>query len=148
LLIPRIKISIIILALFLAGSIAAKAIGSLQSINPALRGFVEGCKDKPQPCWYGFVPDVTSRFDAEKIAKKLGFIACHIQFDYSRINETITAIELQECSGILYGDLAQQFQFSLPLPHGIWPTMNISAILTDEWPFWEVIELRIAKVDA
>jgi hypothetical protein len=37
-------------------TLTARAIGTTQPTNPALRGFIEGCENKPQPCWYGIVP--------------------------------------------------------------------------------------------
>ena len=52
----QLKASSVLVALFLAISIGAKAVGALQPPNPALRGFVEGCENEPQPCWYGIVP--------------------------------------------------------------------------------------------
>ena len=50
----------------LALSLIACAIGTTQRSNPALRGFTEGCKDKPQPCWYGIVPGVTTMGESAK----------------------------------------------------------------------------------
>jgi len=68
------KISGYLVAILLTVSIAAKAIGSLQPPYPALRGFVEGCEDKPQPCWHGIVPGVTLADDARKIVEGLGYV--------------------------------------------------------------------------
>lgn len=48
---------------FLALTIAARLVGTARPLNPALAGFIEGCDGKPQPCWYGIVPGVTT--DAE-----------------------------------------------------------------------------------
>jgi len=42
--------------IFLTMTVAARALGGTQPPNPALRGFVEGCEGKAQPCWYGIVP--------------------------------------------------------------------------------------------
>src|SRR5689334_17247061 len=53
------KVTVILIAVLMVVCIEAKAVGALQPPNPALRGFVEGCEDKPQPCWYGIVPGVT-----------------------------------------------------------------------------------------
>jgi hypothetical protein len=54
-------------------SLVARAIGTTQPPNPALRGFVEGCKDKPQPCWYGLVPGVTSEKEAVELMVKANY---------------------------------------------------------------------------
>jgi hypothetical protein len=48
-------------------TLIARAIGTTQPPNPALRGFVEGCEDKPQPCWYGIVPGITTIGEAKII---------------------------------------------------------------------------------
>lgn len=61
------KLSTTFLCVFLVLAIVARALGSTQPPNPALRGFVEGCEDKPQPCWYGIVPGVTTVDDAQKL---------------------------------------------------------------------------------
>ena len=69
----QLKISVVFITLFLAANIAAKAIGSLQSPNPALKGFTEGCENKPQPCWYGIVPGVTTWEAAESILVNMDY---------------------------------------------------------------------------
>jgi len=38
----------------------ARALGSMQPPSPALRAFIDGCEDKPSPCWFGVVPGITS----------------------------------------------------------------------------------------
>lgn len=38
-----------------------------------MRGFIEGCEDKPQPCWYGIIPGETTLEDARNILEKLGY---------------------------------------------------------------------------
>lgn len=89
----QLKTSFILLTLFLTIAIAAKAVGSLQPINPAMRGFIEGCEDKPQPCWYGIVLNSTTIENAHVLTElncvsnqgtfdsRLGFVlhyACNI----------------------------------------------------------------------
>ena len=51
----------------------ARSLGAAQPPNPALRGFVEGCEDQPQPCWYGIVPGVTDEESARSSVKKAGY---------------------------------------------------------------------------
>lgn len=46
-------------------TLTARTVGTTQPPNPALRGFVEGCEDKPQPCWYGIVPGMTTIEEAK-----------------------------------------------------------------------------------
>jgi hypothetical protein len=54
-------------------SLAARVLGSTQPPNPALRGFTEGCEDKPQPCWYGIVPGVTTVEQAKSLFAEQGY---------------------------------------------------------------------------
>jgi hypothetical protein len=54
------KLGLILIAIFASFSVTARALGTAQLPNPALAGFTEGCEDKPQPCWYGIVPGVTT----------------------------------------------------------------------------------------
>lgn len=49
---------------FLILSIAARALGSTQPPNPALRGFTEGCEHTSRPCWYGILLGTTKLSDA------------------------------------------------------------------------------------
>jgi hypothetical protein len=72
LLIPQFKVSLTFVAILLTISMAAKAIGSFQPPNPALSGFIEGCEDKLQPCWYGIVPGVTTLEEATQPLKEYG----------------------------------------------------------------------------
>jgi hypothetical protein len=60
----NLKLIVTLAIAFVALALAARALGGTQPPNPALRGFVEGCEDKPQPCWYGIVPGVTTMQNA------------------------------------------------------------------------------------
>jgi hypothetical protein len=73
---------------FLALMVAARMVGAGQPLNPALSGFVEGCEDKPQPCWYGIVPGQTT--DAE-IYRLLAF-AGEPEFSRSIFSRDFTLI--------------------------------------------------------
>lgn len=55
-----IKLILPIAAACLIFMLIARAIGTTQPPKLALSGFVEGCENKPQPCWYGIVPGVTT----------------------------------------------------------------------------------------
>jgi hypothetical protein len=79
-LVVQLKTTSILIILFLAVSIVAKSFGGLQPPNPALRGFIEGCEDKPQPCWYGIVPGETTVEEAH-ILTELGCITNEASFD-------------------------------------------------------------------
>lgn len=106
LLLPQLKVAIIILTVLLAGSIAAKAIGSLQSPNnPALRGFTEGCEDKPQPCWYGIIPGVTTEEEANQILEKLTYgksVNIEHMSRYAEINIIDCDIHIGAYSNLVY----------------------------------------------
>jgi hypothetical protein len=123
----RLKSSVYLVAILLMVSVAAKAVGSLQPINPALRGFVEGCEDKPQPCWYGIVPGKTRSEDGQKILEKEGyqqsptasFISSFLTTANPPVCKKIVFLEgglpdgnmvaftivLSQCSGLKSGDL-------------------------------------------
>ena len=62
-----------LLLMFVPLAIIARVLGAAQPPNPALRGFVEGCEGKPQPCWYGILPGVTDEESARTNAKKAGY---------------------------------------------------------------------------
>jgi hypothetical protein len=67
------KLTLSTAPIFLALFLIARALGMTQPPNPALRGFTEGCKDKPQPCWYGIVPGVTRKEDVIQLIKNMGY---------------------------------------------------------------------------
>lgn len=144
-LILQLKLSIIVLALFLVGSIAAKAIGSLQPINPALRGFTEGCEDKPQPCWYGIVPGVTAANNVTEILHGIDNTFCNIYLISDTYAQTIEAIELKDCEGIRVGDLF--LQFGMTIPSSVYPSVVIhqSTHRTfSTWPYWKIYNFRVS----
>lgn len=60
-------------ALTFALALTARAWSETQRPHPALRGFVEGCDGKPQPCWFGIVPGETSVRDVTDILTRLGY---------------------------------------------------------------------------
>jgi hypothetical protein len=66
------KLSAYLVAMLLTLNIAAKTIGSLQPPNPAMKGFTEGCDNKPQPCWYGIVPGETKPNEAKQKLQEYG----------------------------------------------------------------------------
>ncbi len=65
------KSFLLIGVLFAALSVTARALGKTQPPNPAVIGFVEGCRDKPQPCWFGVMPGVTT---IDELYQLLNFI--------------------------------------------------------------------------
>jgi hypothetical protein len=65
-------VTIMVISL-LALSLTAGALGSTQPPNPALQGFVEGCEDKPQPCWYGIVPGITTAEETMHVLEEQGY---------------------------------------------------------------------------
>ncbi|MBI5666456.1 MAG: hypothetical protein HZC41_00490 [Chloroflexi bacterium] len=125
-----------LVAAFAALNVATRAIGTLQPPNPALAGFIEGCEDKPQPCWYGIVPGIStweegeitlSHFSYEQsyeawispdgyaavyeFSKNLPCRAVYLVMDrleYSKTN-SIDRVEFDECSDLLFGDIVERF---------------------------------------
>jgi hypothetical protein len=71
----QLKLSAYLIVILLILNIAAKAMGSLQQQpDLSLEGFfVQGCKDKSYPCWYGIAPGVTTWDAAETTLKNMGY---------------------------------------------------------------------------
>jgi hypothetical protein len=63
----QLKITTVLIILFLTVNMAAKAIGSSQPPNPALQEFITGCQGRLFPCWNGIVPGVTTVEEAHEI---------------------------------------------------------------------------------
>src|SRR5262245_33041521 len=68
------KLVPLFILIFLVLSLTARVLGTTQPPNPALRGFTEGCEDKPQPCWYGIVPGVTTAEEAIELLDEQGYV--------------------------------------------------------------------------
>ncbi len=68
------RVSILVITGFTALTIAARTVGTAQPSNPALAGFTEGCENKPQPCWYGIVPGLTTVDEASVILASIGYL--------------------------------------------------------------------------
>jgi hypothetical protein len=103
-----------------------------------LRGFTEGCEDKPRPCWYGVVPGVTNFDDVPKILMRtsvwkpetikseidpitqkavwritnVSFTDCRIIIGtgYSQ-TEKINEIDFYDCSHIVLGHLVDFIEY-------------------------------------
>ena len=90
----------------------AHLLGRLRPVNPALRGFIEGCEDKPQPCWYGLVPGVTTPAELEQIqAEKLNQVISELSTNncvvpFSFFENVLYRIRIKPCN-ITIGDLIQ-----------------------------------------
>lgn len=111
---------------FAVFSLAARALGSTQPANPALEGFTVGCEGKPQPCWYGIVPGVTTVEEASSLLQTSGYLRAYMpqyiqgeglncgriwinrEFDHEwrwpRDNR-VWGIHISQCDNILLGSL-------------------------------------------
>ncbi len=69
------KLSLSFILAFGLFNVIVRGIGEIQPPNPALAGFNEGCEGKPQPCWYGIVPGVTTMREAKQISTQAVFQA-------------------------------------------------------------------------
>jgi hypothetical protein len=67
------KLALLLTLVLTATSLAARVMGNTQPLNPALLGFTEGCEDKPQPCWYGIMPGVTTTEEGKQILDAVGY---------------------------------------------------------------------------
>jgi hypothetical protein len=129
---PRLYLKLIlsIVLIFLSLSLIARAIGMTQPPNPALRGFMEGCEGKSQPCWYGIVLGVTTWEEGGILLEKYNYARrdypqdswsfylvdnprCTVHF-MSEISQApiITLLELTFCGNTSLGDIA--YYASLP----------------------------------
>jgi hypothetical protein len=93
--------SILLMVVFTALTMAARALGITRPFNPALAGFSEGCQDKPQPCWHGIVPGVTPMEEAEATLIRQGY---RIDRPNEGGGEAIRVTSDFQCTVILYGD--------------------------------------------
>jgi hypothetical protein len=84
--------------ILLALSVAARTLGAAQPFHPVLRGFVEDCDDKPQPCWYGIVPGETTPHQARELLVKHGFMPSSQRFDFAILN-TETFVQPDDAAG-------------------------------------------------
>jgi hypothetical protein len=121
------KLILPVIIIFLALSIGTRALGATQPPNPALGPFSEGCEGKPQPCWLGVVPGLTTEAETRKLLAfaggptrrgivtggfKLVFTLpqplsyCYAAFDF--VDGVVNRGELSLChqSTIRVGDLA------------------------------------------
>jgi hypothetical protein len=85
---------------FLVFSLAARAVGTTQPVNPALRGFVEGCEDKSQPCWFGIVPGRTTAEQAYRILSHMGYEISDSIFGNTRQLQT-RLLDRADCGQII-----------------------------------------------
>jgi len=119
-------ITAILLSLaFLSVGLLSKALGSLQPPSTALAGFVEGCEGKPQPCWYGIVPGVTTVDEAQHLLSardyqfepRLGRSALEMVYQHRQINRCtisliwiysssiVDVLSIQYCKDLQLGDI-------------------------------------------
>jgi hypothetical protein len=124
---------------FLLLSLTARALGNTQPPNPALRGFIENCEDKPQPCWYGIVPGVTKVEEASAYLLEIDYVDyydeqnvsgkskyCDVFHQYSLKDRTIIGISLQNCRHIDLGLLINE----LGSPNFVTPGGDGEIVLT------------------
>lgn len=105
--------------------VAARVLGSTQPPNPALRGFGENCATKPQPCWYGIVPEKTEIPDIEALLNQSSYVQSYnpqsleaigtncsrLWFNLGlydawarRINNTPIGLVFSDCHALTLGD--------------------------------------------
>jgi hypothetical protein len=68
------RLSLCFIVVIFALALTARALGGTQPPNLALRGFIEGCEGKSQPCWYGLVPGETSYAEVVARLHELGMM--------------------------------------------------------------------------
>jgi hypothetical protein len=114
-------LSVIFILMFTLCGVALSAFGATQPINPALRGFVEGCEGIPQPCWYGIMPGVTTVQEADTTLQNRDFQrdptlrytttytssreSCSFQVDVAFNDVNVDYLHIFLCSGLQVGDV-------------------------------------------
>jgi hypothetical protein len=113
-----------VILVFTASSLAARALGSIQPLEPALTGFTVGCADQPQPCWFGIVPGVTTAADATRLLTAQGYTESSdglgtlvywqpgnlcSRLWVGRNEQRITRIGMPLCADVRLGSLAALF---------------------------------------
>ena len=123
------KLALILITVLIPVSIVAKAFGTLQPPSPALRGFIEGCEEQPQPCWYGIVPGITTLEQARTRIISLGYMLSQqtqdaayyykddpadcprVILSYTGSRDPAFSIHLYQCNQLSIGDSAQLGRF-------------------------------------
>ncbi len=111
----------VLVAFLLILTTVMQLLGGLEPPHPALEGFISGCDDKPQPCWYGIVVGVTTWEEAQPILQAAGYAAsptndaprpdlCDLDTGVaSGETRTITIMQFVPCPGLRLGDVVQMF---------------------------------------
>jgi hypothetical protein len=113
---------------FLLLSLTARALGNTQPPNPALRGFVEGCEDKPQPCWYGIVPGVTTAEEGNMVLNSIRYEfdetvsseffrhysqpnsnSCRVILENDHVTSQIRRLTVANCKSLIFGNILAIF---------------------------------------
>jgi hypothetical protein len=116
-----IHLSLLLIAVSGLLAITMSALASTQPMHPALRGFVEGCENVSQPCWYGIVPGVTSAQEADRIIASLpnyvpswlGHLSppnheappCQVYYYVRSPQNTVEYLTFNPCSPLQLGDI-------------------------------------------
>ena len=112
------KLILPIAAIFLALSLVARTLGGTQPPNPALAGFTIGCEGKPQPCWYGIVPGVTTVEEAIVALNQRDDLSRVDNFLFRQLSDSecvfslegaITSVIIEGCKAVELGDIITWF---------------------------------------
>lgn len=119
-----VKASAVAAGLFAVLNILMLLAGQAQAPETWLTEFAQACMDRPQPCWYGIVPGVTTVAETQRIVLGLGYtpsrrssygiityglhervIGCTLQATYDESTGPIRSLHFRDCTGIRVGDL-------------------------------------------
>ncbi len=135
------KVAFLITLILTVPSLIIRVIGSTQPHNSAMRGFTEGCKGHPQPCWYGIIPNKTAFDDAVHRVRDRGlpiikspnetdfpaavikadFIDCEVElFRSDKDSSLFGGFYFQNCQTLKLGDILNQ----LNTPYMITTTLS------------------------
>jgi hypothetical protein len=111
------KVSLCLLLAFTLFAIFPRLSSQAEPPNLALRGFTAGCLDKPKPCWYGIVPNITTREETVAILTGLGY---RLAIDHNAVGpqliETVASPEGFGCAASVKIRPRPRGRSSQPLP--------------------------------
>jgi hypothetical protein len=145
-----VRLSLLLMPILALLIIIMGALGSTQPLHPALRGFIEGCENIPQPCWYGIALGRMTVQEAQpflKHARDLLDQQCQMDYFPSRFDDPVY-IQL-DCPNLKIGDLIAVMgepvdiyvsQFSLPKLNF---SVGTATIATGDWTSFQSPVSRI-----
>ena len=117
------KSAFALILIFAALNTFADVLGATLPPNSALQGFILNCEGKLPPCWFGIVPEVSTRRDILRITDAHNYAVQKEIYDGSfRVYSDFVPVPgIQSCQlGVGYGLHFEVVDYSLKDCHGIY----------------------------